>query len=208
MNTKIKHIILSCIFLLFAFGIYYINSGKSNKYETIDEIKEQSIDILENEVVTEDNNKKEQSQKTIKATKKYYCYDESKLEGNKCVTTLTVDALVKTYYCKEGNVVGSQCNLSGYVYYTPPTTYGDNSEINNFQLNCSVSGGLYEYKDNIWKCKKYEIKYVDAVPSEYYCTPNYELVGKKCVFKTSYNAAYNYVCPSGYTLQELNCIKK
>ena len=28
------------------------------------------------------------------------------------------------------------------------------------------------------------------------------------VFKTSYNATYDYVCPSGYTLQELNCIKK
>lgn len=206
MKAKLKYFILGLIIFSFIFGIYYINNNKSNKYssqEIIEDNIEQSLDNFENEI-----EKNEEPKKNIQATKKYYCYDGSKLEGNKCVNTLTVDALVKTYYCKEGTIVGSKCNLSGYVYYNPPTTYGDNSDANKFQLNCSGSGGLYEYTENTWKCKKFEIKYVDAVPSEYYCTPNYELVGKKCVFKTSYNASYNYICPSGYTLNGFNCIKK
>ena len=153
------------------------------------------------------------TEKTIEATKEYYCVNDAKLNGSQCIKTFILTPLTKQIYsCDEGVLYHNICKVTKArdAYVKSMKLYGKSfTEISQGQQEyvCKQVGGTYDvygsFTDGTW-C------YVTAtarVTSEYYCPDDYTLNYNNCEKYYITDAPFKLTCPSGYTLVGTSCKK-
>lgn len=210
-KLKNKKVIFTIIIIFMAIAVIIIVAlGSNSKTKKQEEETE--------EIQTEKT--QESEEKSVEATKEYYCPDGFTLSGTVCNSTIETDAL-KTYVCDEGIPISSTGECSTYVEeYVDPIWYctGTLPSMSETQINsyCTEKGyprnllgcptGYYpNYQKN--KCWRMAEKRTSA-EINYLCSDDYKVDGDKCKKTTSVTANYKLKCPDGYNLSGENCIIK
>lgn len=204
------------IFVIFGYFIY----GKITQFSNAKRDKPNSVDKNNKKDNSSVQNPKDKTNKkynnTVDATKKYYCMDGYKLEGDKCIYVYTVSANINRS-CNTGKLVGHNCvenkvehiDVEFYCINSmnqEVSCYDDSDDSISIVLDCPEGYTLEETEEDFICTKETESK-VTAIEN-YSCSEGYTLSGNNCIKRVEIDASYNYICEDGYELVGSKCNRK
>ena len=161
----------------------------------------------EKEKVTITTNKNTLS---ISAEKEYYCESGYTLDSDNCLKTVTKDAQSKeTIECAgDYDAFRDQCNVyPSYSANEEATKYCTDNNLSDREVCCGAINGTYNANDSKWCTKTVHKVITPKRITTYSCEKGWTLNGTSCEQTTTIKAKYKYICPSGYTLLNDECIK-